>query len=140
MEKENPGPRALSRSCRVVHANIGALHKNLPDLYLNARGGDVIYYSETIVTSRRHISELMVQGLGRLMQLPKGNIAQLRVLTVYVCDGFSAYRPLSYTCGCCEVVVLRICNISRNFYVFGVYRNPGLSDKTFDCLLTAMAI
>ena len=32
-----------------------------------------------------------------------------------------------------------ICSSSYNFYVFGVYRNPDLSNKIFDFLLTAMA-
>ena len=36
-------------------------------------------------------------------------------------------------------MVVRIPNSSYNFYVFGVYRNPDLWDKIFDCLLTAMA-
>ena len=53
-------------------------------------------------------------------------------------DGFSAYRQLSYECGCCEVIIIRICSSSHNFYVFGVYRNKDILNRILDCLLTAM--
>ena len=47
-----------------------ALHKNWSNLYLIARGGDVfLFCSETHVSSMRHISELMVPGFDRPMQL-----------------------------------------------------------------------
>ena len=36
-------------------------------------------------------------------------------------------------------MVVRICSSSHYFYVFGVYRNPDLSDKIFYCFLTAIA-
>ena len=38
-----------------------------------------------------------------------------------------------------EVIVVRIYSTSHSFYVFGVYRNPDLSNKIFDCLFTAVA-
>ena len=54
-------------------------------------------------------------------------------------DGFSAHRQRGYEWACCEVIIVRICSSSHNFYVFGVYQNPDLSDKVFDCLLTSIA-
>ena len=57
---------------------------------------------------------------------------------VYVRDGFSAYRQRGNECGCCVVIVVTICSSGHNFYGFGLYRNSDLSDKIFDCLLTAM--
>ena len=54
-------------------------------------------------------------------------------------DGFSAYKQRGYKCGCCEVIVIKICSSSHNFHVFGLYRHSALSEKVFDCLLTAMA-
>ena len=54
-------------------------------------------------------------------------------------DGFSGYRQRGYECGYCEVIRVRICSSSHNFYVFGVYRTPDLSGKIFYCLLPAMA-
>ena len=41
---ENSGPRASRMTCRVLCANIRGLHKNLPDLSLIARGGDVFFF------------------------------------------------------------------------------------------------
>ena len=35
--------------------------------------------------------------------------------------------------------VFRICGARQNLYVFGLYRNPDLDDRIFDCLLTSMA-
>ena len=43
--------------------------KNLSDLSLITRGGDVVFCSEMLVSSKRHISELMVPGFGRPIQL-----------------------------------------------------------------------
>ena len=53
--------------------------------------------------------------------------------------GSSAYKQRSYEYGYCEVTVVRIYSGSYNCYAFGVYRNPDLSNKTFDRLLTATA-
>ena len=53
--------------------------KNLSDLSLMVRGGDVVFCSETLVSSRRHISELMVAGFDRPMQLFRGEVYVERV-------------------------------------------------------------
>ena len=81
----------------------------------------------------------MIPGSSRPMQLFRGEVVRFRGLAVYVRDGFSAYRQRSYECGCCEVIVVKICSSTNDFYVFGVYRKLDLSDKNLDCLLTAMA-
>ena len=54
-------------------------------------------------------------------------------MIVYMRDGLSAYRQRGYECGCCEVIVVRICSGGHNFYMFGVYRNQYPSDKISDC-------
>ena len=41
---ENPAPRASRRSYRVAYANIRGLQKNLSDLSLMAKGGDVFFF------------------------------------------------------------------------------------------------
>ena len=48
-----------------MHVNIRGMHKNLSGLSLPARGGDVVSCSETLVSSRHHISKLMVLDFGR---------------------------------------------------------------------------
>ena len=100
---------------------------------------EMFFLSETLVASRCHIFEFMVRGFGRPDQLLRGVVDRFREFAVYVRDGFSAYRQRGYECGCCEVIVVNICSISHDFYVFGVYRNLVLCDKIFYCLSTAMA-
>ena len=58
-----------------MHAYIRGLHKNLSDLSLTARGGDMIFFcSETLISSRCHISELKAPGFDRPMQLLKEEV------------------------------------------------------------------
>ena len=57
----------------------------------------------------------------------------------YVCDIFAPDRQHSFESGCCEGIAVRIYGSSDNFCVFGVYRDPDLSDKIFDSLLTVMS-
>ena len=71
-----------------MYANVRGLHKNLSDLSLIHRGGDVIFSSETLVCSRGYISDLMVLGFDRPMQLLTGEVDRFRGLAVYVRDGF----------------------------------------------------
>ena len=99
----------------------------------------MVFCSETLVSSRRPTSELIVPGFGRPMQLLNVEDEQFRGLTPYVREGFSVYRQRSYECSCCEVVDDINCSSSYNFYVFGVYQNSDLSVKIFNCLLTATA-
>ena len=70
------------------------------------------------------------------MQLLRGEVDRFRGLVAHIRDGFSAYRQRNCECGCCEIIVVRICISSHNFYVVGVYRNPDLSDKIFYCFTT----
>ena len=42
-------------------------------------------------------------------------------------------------CGCCEMLVFRVCGARQNFYMFSLYRNPKIDDRICDSLLTAMA-
>ena len=75
--EENPGPKASRRSCHVVYVNFRILRKNLSDLSLIVRCGEVflfIFCSETLVSSRRHIYELMVKRFGRPIQLPRDEV------------------------------------------------------------------
>ena len=103
-----------------------------------------LFYCRCVSNYRHHVSELMVPGFGRLMQLHRSEAD--RCVTTYrlldssvmkVREDFSTYRQLSYECVCCEVIVVRICSISHKFYGFSVYRNPDLKDKIFNNLSTA---
>ena len=47
-----------------------------------------------------------------------------------------AFRQPKFECGCCEMLVFRVCGARKNF---SLYRNPDLDDRIYDCLLTTMA-
>ena len=57
----------------------------------------------------------------------------------FVRDGYGAFRKPIFECGCCEMLVFRVCSARQNFYVFSLYHIPDLDDPIYDCLLTAMA-
>ena len=40
----------------------------------------------------------------------------------------------------CEMLIFRVCDVRRYFYVFSLYRNPDLYDRLFDSLPTSMAV
>ena len=60
-------------------------------------------------------------------------------MAAYVRDGYGAFRQPKFECGCCEMLVFRVCGVRQNVYVFSLYCNPDLDDLTFHCLLTSMA-
>ena len=100
-------------SCCVVYANIRLPHKNLSDLSLFARCGNVVLALRLL--SLPGASDLMVPGFGRSMQLLRGEIDRIHELAVYVRSCFSANRQRSYECGWCEVLAVRIYSNSHNF-------------------------
>ena len=54
-------------------------------------------------------------------------------------DGCGVFRQPKFECGCCEILVLKVCGVRQNIYLFSLYRNPDLDDPIFDSLLTSMA-
>ena len=37
------------------------------------------------------------------------------------------------------MLFFRVCDVRQNLYVYSLYRNHGLDDRIFDCLLASMA-
>ena len=62
-----------------------------------------------------------------------------RGMAAYVRDGYGAFLQPKFECGCCEMLVFRVCGATQNLCVFSLYRNPDLDDQIYDCLLTAIA-
>ena len=58
----NPGPRAVPQCCRVMFSNINGLHGNRDELAIAATKFDVVACTETMVTGRRHVSQLPLPG------------------------------------------------------------------------------
>ena len=62
-----------------------------------------------------------------------------RGIAAYVRDGYRAFRQPIFECGCCKMLVFRVCGVRQNIYVYSLYRNPDLGNRIFDCLLASMA-
>ena len=64
---------------------------------------------------------------------------QARGMAALARDGYGAFRQLKFKCGCCEMLVFRVCGVRQNLYVFSLCRNPDLDDRIFYCLLASTA-
>ena len=52
----------------------------------------------------------------------------------------TAFRQPNFECGCFEMLIVRVCGLRQNFYVYSLYRNPDQDDRIYDCLLTSMVV
>ena len=87
----------------------------------------------------RHVLEVLVPGFGRTVLLCRGKMSRAHGMATYVRDGYGAFRHLKFECGCCEMLVFRVCGVRQNLYVYSLYRNLDLDDRIFDCLHASMA-
>ena len=136
----NPGPqRPVPVVCNILCSNVRGLAWNLSDLTVASFQYDILLCSETFVSDIRHVSEVLVPGFGRPVLLRRGNMPQARGMAAYVRDGYGAYRQPKFECGCCEMLVFRVCGVRQNLYVYSLSRNLDLDDRIFDCLQASMA-
>ena len=136
----NPGPRRpVAASCRIMCSNVRGLSGNLSDLAVSSSQYDILLCSETLVSDLRHVSELLVPGFGRPVLLCRGKLPRACGMAAYVRNGYGAFRQPKFECDCCEMLVVRVCGLRQNFYVYSLYRNPDQDDSIYDCLLTTMA-
>ena len=133
----NPGPRhPVAGACRIFCSNVRCLSKNLSDMIVASSQYD-LSCSETQVLDRSHISELLVPGICRPVLLCQDGMLLARGRAAYVRDGYGAFCQPKFECGCCKMLVFRVCGSRQNFYMFCLYHNPDLDDRIYDCLLTA---
>ena len=83
----------------------------------------------------RRVSEILVPGFGRPVLLCRGKMPRARGIAAYIRDGYGAFPQPEFECGCCEMLIFRVCGVRQNLYVFSLYRNPDIDDRIFDCLL-----
>ena len=100
---------------------------------------DMLFCSETLVSDMRHVLELLVPFFGRPVLLCRGKMPRARGIAADLRNGYGAFRQPKSVCGCCEILVFRVCGMKQNLYVNSLYRNPDLDNRIFDCLLTSMA-
>ena len=136
----NPGPRRpVPYVSRILCGNVRGLAGNLSDLTVASSQYDILLCSETLVSEMRLVSELLVPGFGRPVLLCRGKMPRARGMAAYVRDGYGTFRQSKFECGCCEMLVFRVCGVRLNLYVISLYRNRDLADRIFDCLLASMA-
>ena len=130
----NPGPqRPVPGACRILCSNVQGLSKNLSDVTMALSQYDLLLCFETLVSDRRHKSELLVPGFGGPVLLCRDGVLRARGMAAYVRDGYGAFRQPKFECFCCEMLVFRVCGARQNFYVFNLYHNPDLDDRIYDC-------
>ena len=105
----------LYGACRILCSNVQGLSKNLSDVTVASSQYDFLLRSETMVSDRRHISELLVPGFGRSVLLWRDGMKRARGMAAYVRDGDGAFRQPKFECGCCEMLVFRVYGARQNF-------------------------
>ena len=60
-------------------------------------------------------------------------------MAAYVRGGYGAFRQHKFECGCCKMLVFKMCGAGQKFYMFSLYHNLEIEDRIYECLLTAMA-
>ncbi len=132
----NPGPR--NHCCKALYINIRGLKANLQDVAVASSKYDIIFCSETLVSSFRHVSELLIPSFKRHL-LRRDSILRAQGMCVYLRPTCSASRITKFECGCHEMMLIKICSRFNNYYIFSVYRNPVLDDSIYDCLLSSIS-
>ena len=134
--ESNPGP-ARRKFCKFLYCNIRGLYGNLNELSLASTKYDIICCSETLVSDRRHSSELLLPNFNKPVQLLRNSLPRAQGLCIYTRVGFNASRANKYECGCHEMMIIRVCSRFNNFYIFSLYRNPDVDDSIYECLLNS---
>ena len=81
----NPGHRRpVPDTCRILCSNVRGLSKNLSDVTVASSQYDLLLCSETLVSDRRHMSELLVPGFGRPVLSRQDGVLHARGMAAYV--------------------------------------------------------
>ena len=134
---DNPGPK---KDFTVLYANIRGLSTNLNHLKAFSTTCDIVLCSETIVSGRRHNSEILLPNFNKPWHIRRDDQPRARGMCVYVRSGFAASRQKDIECGCHEIMVVRVCSRHNNYYIFSCYRNPDLDSSIFECLKASMTL
>ena len=54
-----------------------------------------------------------------------------RGMAAYVQDGYGTFYQLKFDCGCCEMLIFKVCVVRQILHVFRLHINPGLDDQIF---------
>ena len=113
----NPGPHSpVPAVCRILSSNVMGQAGNLSDLTVASSQYDILLCSETLDSDMHHVSEVQVPGFGCPVLLCRGKMPRARGMAAYVCDGYGAFCQLKFECGCCEMLVFKVCGVRQNLY------------------------
>ena len=73
---------------------------------------DILLCSETLVSDMRHVSEVLVPGFCCPV-LCRCKMPRAHGMAAYVRDGYGAFCQSKFECGCCEMLVFRVCGVFR---------------------------
>ena len=114
----NPGSRRPAPAiCRTLCGNVRGLAGNLSDLTVASSQYDILLCSETLVSDMRHVSEELVPGFCRPVLLCRFKMPRARGMAAYVRDSYGAFHQPKFECGCCEILVFRVCGVRQNLNV-----------------------
>ena len=108
----NPGPRRpVPAVCRILFSKVQGLVGNLSDLTVASSQYDILLCTETFVSDMHHVSEVLVPGFCRPVLMCRGKMPRARGMAAYVRDGYGAIRLPEFECGCCEMLIFRVCSV-----------------------------
>ena len=112
----NPGPRhPVPEASRILCSNVRGLYKNLSDVTVASSQYNLLLCSETLISDRRHMSELLVPGL----------------VVLYCYAGMECHGPVGWL-HMCEMVMGHFTNLNLSVAVVRCwYSGCVVLDKTF---------
>ena len=114
--EQNPGPSS-PKFCNILCSNIRGLHGNLNELSLLSSKYDIICCSETLVSDRRHLSELQIPNFKKPLLLLRNSRPRAQGLCIYTKVGYNAFRFNKFECDCHEFMIVRVCSRFNNLYI-----------------------
>ena len=136
----NPDPRhPVPVVCRILCCNVRGLASKLSVMTMALCEYNMLFglrlWSQICIKCRRY----WFPWIGRHVLLCGGKMPLARGMAAYVQDAYWAFCQLKFECGCCKMLVFKVCGVRQNLYVFSFYLNPDVDDQIFGCLLASMA-
>ena len=106
----NPGPATQyqKKSCKVLYSNIRGLRTNFLELQSHARDYDILFLSETLVTSNKANSEFALPGFDGPQFIYRRSTPNAQGMAVYSKSGLPVYRQKSLECSCHELLCFKV--------------------------------
>ena len=105
----NPGPAVQYRkkNCKVLYSNIRGLRTNFLDLQSHARSYDILFLSETLVTSNKAQSEFLLPGFDGPQFIYRRSTPNAQGMAVYSRSGLPVYWQIPWNASVMNFCVSR---------------------------------